>query len=114
MTPSFIYDYYLAIKACYFYAILLESLIFEISNNRLKNKDIVKSLQLIGQISFMMYQNQIYNQNSKARLLPSFKDEISNELQMYYLNHTMVGPQIYIVKMLSLSSEKLSEYFKNK
>jgi hypothetical protein len=111
MTPSFIYDYYLSIKACYLYATLIECIISEYNKTITKDK-LPEALQLIGQIAFMIYQNQVYKQNSKPRLLPSYDDEISNELQMYYLNHTLTGPQIYIVKMLAESSEKLFDKFK--
>ena len=105
MTPTFIYDYYTSIKSVYLFCALLECLIND-------NKLTPENLQLIGQISFMIYQNQVYKQNSKPRLLPTFEEDISNEYQMYYLNHTLSGPQIYMVKMLSESAESLKEVFK--
>lgn len=107
MTPCFILDYFNAIKSIYIYCGLLN-----IYMNKVSKKEIIASkedLELIGKISSIIYQNTRLYQNTTGRQLPMFENKISEETQMYYLNHTIVGPQFLLLKMLEKSSSYLYE-----
>ena len=107
MTPCFILDYFNAIKSLYIYCGLLN-----IYMNKVSKKELILSkddLELIGKISSIIYQNTRLYQNTTGRQLPMFENKISEETQMYYLNHTIVGPQFLLLKMLEKSSSYLYE-----
>lgn len=107
MTPCFILDYFNAIKSLYIYCGLLN-----IYMNKISKKELIlhkEDLELIGKISSIIYQNTRLYQNTTGRQLPMFENKISEETQMYYLNHTIVGPQFLLLKMLEKSSSYLYE-----
>lgn len=99
MTPMFIYDYFESIKSIYLFVGLLEILLNVKTKETLERKDIL----LIARTSLFVYQNSRYLQNSLPRNLPTSKEEISENLQMYYLNHTMLGPQNALLQILERS-----------
>lgn len=96
MTPMFIYDYFEAVKSVYLFAGLLEVLLTEQTRETLQRVDIL----LLGRVALFIYQNSRYLQNSLARNLPLSEEQLSEQLQMYYLNHTMLGPQNILLRML--------------
>ena len=55
---------------------------------------------LLGRVALFVYQNSRYLQNSLPRNLPLSNEELSEQLQMYYLNHTMLGPQNILLRMM--------------
>jgi len=107
MTPCFILDYFNAIKSLYIYCGLLNIYMNKISKKELELKK--ENLELIGKISSIIYQNTRLYQNTTGRQLPMYDGKISEETQMYYLNHTIVGPQFLLLKMLEKSSSCLYE-----
>lgn len=107
MTPCFILDYFNAIKSIYLFGALLNIYMNRVSKNMLELKK--EDIELIAKITSIVYQNTRLNQNTTGRQLPLYDGKISEETQMYYLNHTIVGPQFLIVKMLEKSSPYLYE-----
>lgn len=96
MTPMFIYDYFEAVKSVYLFAGMLEVLLSEKTRETLQRIDIL----LLGRVALFVYQNSRYLQNSLPRNLPLSNEELSEQLQMYYLNHTMLGPQNILLRMM--------------
>lgn len=107
MTPCFILDYFNAIKSLYIYCGLLNIYMHKVSKKELELKK--ENLELIGKISSIIYQNTRLYQNTTGRQLPMYDGKISEETQMYYLNHTIVGPQFLLLKILEKSSSCLYE-----
>ena len=107
MTPCFILDYFNVIKSLYIYCGLLNIYMHKVSKKELELKK--ENLELIGKISSIIYQNTRLYQNTTGRQLPMYDGKISEETQMYYLNHTIVGPQFLLLKMLEKSSSCLYE-----
>lgn len=99
MTPMFIYDYFEAVKSIYLFAGMLEVLLTEKTRETLQRVDIL----LLGRTALFIYQNSRYLQNSLPRNLPLSEEELSEQLQMYYLNHTMLGPQNILLRMFEKS-----------
>lgn len=102
MTPCFIYNYYSAIKTLY---LICGALAGYMKQNGLdlkyKNKDqIHEELVNIVKVCNYCYENTRLYEHSVARHMPYYSEEISNELQSYYLNHTLVGPQYHVIKNL--------------
>lgn len=93
MTPMFIYDYFEAVKSVYLFCGLLDVYL----SGEVRNSE---DLVLIARVTNMVYQNTRLYQNSTARSMPYAEEDLSELLQMYYLNHTISGPQYFILKML--------------
>jgi len=101
MTPCFIYNYYLIVKNMYLLCGLLDDWFDKIRINKVLNKDeLYKQLNNIIKVCLYLYENSRLHENSTARSLPYSKDPISQELQVYYLNHTITGPQYKLFKCL--------------
>lgn len=101
MSPLFILDYFYAIKTIY-----LSCSMLNIYFHRLQTKEIEynkSDLKLIVAVCNIFYQNTRLKQNGIVRQLPMFKGEISELTQMYYLNHTVVGPQFILLKVFEES-----------
>ena len=101
MTPMFIYDYFSAMKSLYIGCSLIN-----IYLNKVENKTINKSVEeqindiaVIAAVSTLIYQNTSLKQHGSTRQLPQYKDEIDEKTQMYYLNHTIYGPQFILMKI---------------
>lgn len=108
MTPCFIYDYFNAIKSVYIFCGLYNTVLdnlskqknnFELTDELANKQNISNMISLMAKVCSLMYQNTRLYQNSTARSLPYSKDEISEYAQMYYLNHTLTGPQYYLLKI---------------
>ena len=63
-------------------------------------EEIHQDLVNIVKVCNYCYENTILYEHSVARHMPYYSDEISNELQSYYLNHALAGPQYYVIKNL--------------
>ena len=126
MTPCFIYNYYLVARSVYLLCGLLDdwfdsvaerkksgnySNISENNNSlntsdnnktdyKLNNSILYSELNNISKVCTYLYENSRFYENSTARSLPYSSEPISQELQVYYLNHTMVGPQYRLLKGL--------------
>lgn len=101
MTPCFILDYFNAIKSFYLFASLLNIYMNKISKKEIKYQQ--EDVLLIAKICSIIYQNTRLNQNTTGRQLPAYNDKISETTQMYYLNHTIVGPQFLLLKLMEKS-----------
>lgn len=96
MTPMFIYDYFEAIKSIYLFAALLDEYY------HLDKEKNYEDIYIISTVCLTLYQNTRLYQNSTVRTLPYLNESIlSEKTQMYYLNHTMVGPQYHLLRCLS-------------
>lgn len=102
MTPCFILDYFNAIKSFYLFASLLNIYMNKIAKKEIKYQQ--EDVSLIAKICSIIYQNTRLNQNTTGRQLPAYNDKISETTQMYYLNHTIVGPQFLLLKLLERSA----------
>ena len=125
MTPCFIYNYYNVIKSMYLMCGLIDKLFDDVKNDRIKSNDrkendekenndendekenkkekdeiLYSYVTNIAKIPIYLYENTRLNENSTARRLPYSKEPISQELQMYYLNHTIIGPQYKLLKSM--------------
>jgi hypothetical protein len=107
MTPMFIYDYFESIKSIYLYCGLLDAYIEKLEQNidlKKNHQQVSQDLTTIISVCIILYQNTRLYQNSTARTLPYFdKDTLSEKTQMYYLNHTLVGPQYHLLKFLEIA-----------
>lgn len=111
MTPCFILDYFNSVKSIYLFMGLLNIYIYKKQLNEYfvcQKED----LDLICKIVNIIYQNTRLYQNTTGRQLPSYTGTISEETQMYYLNHTIVGPQFILLKLLERSCVSIWEYIK--
>ena len=105
MTPCFIYNYYLVAKSVYLLCGLLDdwfdSVKMRKENGDIEDKNIYYTeLNNISKICIYLYENSRFHENSTARSLPYSNEPISQELQIYYLNHTIIGPQYKLLKGL--------------
>ena len=112
MTPCFIYNYYLVAKSVYILCGLLDDWFGSIARRKnelskmkddeqkLNDETLYSELNNIVKVCVYLYENSRFYESSTARSLPYSKDAISQELQIYYLNHTMVGPQYRLLKGL--------------
>jgi len=105
MSPCFIYNYYLIAKSIYILCGLLDDWYHKTqiamkNNQKLDQDDLYNQLTNITKVCVYLYENSRHHENSTARSLPFSNEPISQELQMYYLNHTMVGPQYKLLKGL--------------
>lgn len=104
MTPCFIYNYYQAAKSIYLMCGLLNEWFDNVKNDKSENNETDKiqkyyqELINISKVCIYIYENTRLNENSTARSLPFSQTPISEDLQMYYLNHTIIGPQYYLLK----------------
>lgn len=105
MTPCFIYNYYLVAKSVYLLYGLLDDWFDSVverkkSDTKIENKQLYSELNNIMRVCTYLYENSRFYESSTARSLPYSSEPISQELQVYYLNHTMVGPQYRLLKGL--------------
>ena len=105
MTPCFIYNYYLAAKSVYLLCGLLDDWFDSVKyrkDNSMKFEfnELSNELTNITKICIYLYENSRFHENSTARSLPYSNEPISQELQIYYLNHTTMGPQYRLLKGL--------------
>ena len=102
MTPCFIYNYYSAIKSLYLICATLAGYMKQEGVDlKFKNKEQIREdLVNIVKVCNYCYENTRLYEHSVARHMPYYSEEISNELQSYYLNHTLAGPQYYVIKNL--------------
>lgn len=101
MTPCFILDYFNAIKSMYLFVSLLNIYMYKISKKEVKYQQ--EDISLMAKICTIIYQNTRLNQNTTGRQLPAYNEKISEVTQMYYLNHTIVGPQFLLLKLMEKS-----------
>ena len=105
MTPCFILNYFEIIKCFYLATAMIDGWFGRVeqskkSDSKQTNQDWYQELRDIILTIGFIYENTRLNENSTARSLPFSVDKPSEELQMYYLNHTVVGPQFMILKGL--------------
>lgn len=97
MSPMFIFDYYQAIKSMYLFTGLLNVYMNKVYKKELEVKP--EDIDVMIKVCNIIYQNTRLYQNSTARSLPYSKTPMSEQLQAYYLNHTVKGPQYMMLKM---------------
>ena len=105
MTPCFILNYYEIVKCFYLATAMIDGWFGRVEESKkqgqkVPNQEWYQELRDIILTVGFIYENTRLNENSTARSLPFSVDKPSEELQMYYLNHTVVGPQFMILKAL--------------
>lgn len=108
MTPCFIYNYYAVVRSLYLLCGLLDDWLDTIklskpnsdepNNSKITDDELSQQLVNIGKVICYIYENTRLQEHSTCRNLPYYKDKISEELVMYYLNHTIKGPQYMILR----------------
>lgn len=99
MTPCFIYNYYQTAKSIYLMCGLLNEWFDKVKKDSETDcQRYYQELVNISKVCLYVYENTRLNENSTARSLPFSQTPMSEDLQMYYLNHTIIGPQYYILK----------------
>ena len=105
--PSIAINYFYVIKSIYLIARLLSIYIQEkkyMKDNDFKEfDDIVNDIYTIGTIGTILYENKVFILKQIPRSLPRYDKQISEQTQMYILNHLLTGGQYYILKMLEES-----------
>ena len=105
--PSIAINYFYVIKSIYLIVRLLSIYIQEkkyIKDNDFKEfDDIVNDIYTIGTIGTILYENKVFILKQIPRSLPRYDKQISEQTQMYILNHLLTGGQYYILKMLEES-----------
>ena len=105
--PSIAINYFYVIKSIYLIARLLSIYIQEkkyMKDNEFKEfDDIVNDIYTIGTIGTILYENKVFILKQIPRSLPRYDKQISEQTQMYILNHLLTGGQYYILKMLEES-----------
>jgi myosin heavy subunit len=105
MTPMFIYDYFEAIKSIYLFCGLFDAYLNKCTETPMTSEQMIQDMDIIVKVAVMLYQNTRLYQNSTARSLPYYeKSALSEQAQMYYLNHTLVGPQYQLLRCLEKSA----------
>ena len=100
MTPCFIYNYYSVIKSVYLICGLLDDWLDEKNKEKGTKEQMYKELKNIVKTCIYIYQNTRLAESSTARNLPYSTEPMCEEAQMYYLNHTIMGPQHMLLKAL--------------
>lgn len=100
MTPCFIYNYYCVVKVIYLLCGLLDDWFDKIRDVERDYDKLYVQLNNIMKVCTYIYENTRHYENSTARSLPYSVEPISQELQIYYLNHTATGPQYMLLKGL--------------
>ena len=81
--------------------------LYSIYISKVEQKQIVYSVEdvhTIAVVCSIMYQNKRLFQHGIGRQLPTLRDkqgnivELDEQTQLYYLNHTMLGPQYLLLK----------------
>lgn len=101
MTPMFIYDYFSAMKSLYIGCSLINIYLNKVENKTINKsvEELINDIAVIAAVSSLIYQNTSLKQHGSTRQLPQYKDEIDEKTQMYYLNHTIYGPQFILMKI---------------
>ena len=76
-----------------------------------KNKsleEIANDIYVIASAGVMMYENKNYIYKQAPRSMPKYDKPISQETQMYILNHLLTGGQYYLLKMFEESLPSLA------
>lgn len=102
MTPCFIYNYYAVVRSLYLLCGLLDDWLDivkpKVSESKITGDELSQQLVNIGKVVCYIYENTRLQEHSTCRNLPYSKDKMSEELVMYYLNHTIKGPQYMILR----------------
>lgn len=102
MTPMFIYDYFNVVKSLYIFMALYSIYISKVEQKQIRYS--VEDIHTIAVVCSIMYQNKRLFQHGIGRQLPTLRDrenniiELDEQTQLYYLNHTMLGPQYLLLK----------------
>lgn len=99
MSPCIMYDYFTAIKSIYIFCGLYNTYIDMLKSNPKTQQEISNDVSLMIKCCNISYQNIFLYQNSAQRTIPYSKEKMSEELQLYYLNHVLSGPQFYLIKI---------------
>ena len=97
--PSIVINYFFAIKSVYIITRLLSVYMSKELNKNKSTEEIVNDLYTIAVAGVIMYENKSYIYKQAPRSLPKYDKPISQETQMYILNHLLTGGQFYMLKM---------------
>lgn len=104
--PSIGFNYINVIKDIYLLGRLISIYLSERENKRNIS---VKDLCTIVHSITIDYETLYYSNAILPRTLPSNTNDMSEEFKVYYMCHTLTGPEYYILKQLELSIPLLKE-----
>lgn len=101
MTPMFIYDYFNCVKSIYIFLAMYNYYIYLVESKKIRYS--VEDVHTIAVCCSIMYQNTRLVQHGLGRQLPNLSKngeriELDSHTQLYYLNHTIMGPQFLLLK----------------
>ena len=97
--PSIAMNYFYAVKSVYIIARLLSIYASHGFNKNKSLDEIANDLYVIASSGVMMYENKNFIYKQAPRSMPKYDKPISQETQMYILNHLLTGGQYYLLKM---------------
>lgn len=107
--PSIAITYFYVIRSIYLMARLL-SVYIHTKMYEGKNIDvIIDDLIVIAKSSVIVYEAFNFTMKRTNRVLPKFKHELSQNMEMYILDHSTVGGPFYLLKMLERSLPVIAE-----
>ena len=107
--PSVAINYFYVAKSIYISTRLLsiyiqeKKYIDERSGKVKEFEQIVNEIYTIGAAGVVLYENKSYIFKQIPRSLPKYDKQITEQTQMYILNHLLTGAQYYILKMFEES-----------
>ena len=95
-------DYFHAIRYCYIWVRLVSILIQNSLEKGLDKNKLMENIYTISVVITSMYEDLYFISSILPKSLP-MNEDLSEETILYFLNHTIKGPQYMILKQLELS-----------
>lgn len=99
---SILIDYFHAIKFIFIW-IRMISILIQKSMSNFDRDTLINNIYMLTCIIVSMYEDNYFISSILPKSLPN-NDDLTEETQLYFLNHTIKGPQYMILKQLELSS----------
>lgn len=99
---SVLIDYFHAIKICFIWVRMISILVQNSMKNINKDNSLMNNIYMATCVIVSMYEDNYFISSILPKSLPN-NENLSEETQLYFLNHTIKGPQYMILKQLELS-----------
>lgn len=98
-------DYFHCVKACFIWVRLVSILIQQnstMTSKIMSHDELMENIFMISSVVVSMYEDNYFISSMLPKSVPS-NDNISEETILYFVNHTIKGPQYMILKQLENS-----------
>ena len=97
-------DYFHAIKFCFIWVRMVSILIQDSikSINRISHEELMNNIFMVSCVIVSMYEDNYFISSILPKSLPT-NENLSEETILYFINHTIKGPQYMILKQLEYS-----------